>query len=87
MNATADDGEYRTMKTNTQGPAFPVLGRIVDGEWEPCSQFTGITIRDYFAAKAMAAYLAGAHGNPPEPETTAECAYFMADAMIAERNK
>ena len=44
-------------------------------------------MRDYFAAKAMAAYIAAMHGNPPEPETTAECAYFMADAMLAESNK
>lgn len=46
-----------------------------------------LSVRDYFAAKAMAAYIAAMHGNPPEPETTAECAYFMADAMLAERNK
>ena len=75
------------MKKDTGGPAFPMLGHMEDGEFEADTQFMGMTLRDYFAAKAMAAYLAAARGNPPEPETTAECAYFMADAMLAERNK
>ena len=48
---------------------------------------TGITLRDYFAARAMAAYLIAAQGNTPEPEQTANDAYFMADAMMKAREK
>ena len=32
-------------------PAFPALAHIVDGEWEACSQFVGMTIREYAAIK------------------------------------
>lgn len=86
------------MKKDTGGPAFPA-GMIKKSKprHDPGADFEvtdivspkqeGMTLRDYFAAKAMAAYIAAMHGNPPEPETTSECAYFMADAMIAERSK
>ena len=72
------------MNVITGGPAFPFTEFQNDGA--KVSAY-GMTLRDYLAAKAMAAYLVAANGNPPEPETTAECAYFMADAMLAERNK
>ena len=72
------------MNVITGGPAFPFTEFQKDGA--KVSAY-GMTLRDYLAAKAMAAYLVAANGNPPEPETTAECAYFMAAAMIAERNK
>ena len=32
-------------------PAFPALAHIVDGEWEACSQFIGMTLREYAAIK------------------------------------
>ena len=72
------------MNVITAGPAFPFTEFQKDGA--KVSAY-GMTLRDYLAAKAMAAYLVAANGNPPEPETTAECAYLMADAMLAERNK
>ena len=72
------------MNVITGGPAFPFTEFQKDGA--KVSAY-GMTLRDYLAAKAMAAYLVAANGNPPEPETTAECAYFMADAMLSERNK
>jgi hypothetical protein len=37
-------------KRDDSGPAFPMLGHVVNGEWEPHSQFTGMSLRDYFAA-------------------------------------
>lgn len=46
---------------------------------------TDITLRDYFAARAMAAYLIADQGNTPEPEQTANAAYFMANAMLEAR--
>ena len=71
--------------TNTGGPAFP----IVVGD-----QMTqGMTLRDYFAAKAMQimwdAYDKGYCGlnnnDAPNVEIIAEGAYQMADAMLKAR--
>ena len=48
-----------------------------------------IGLRDYFAAKAMAALIAGDRSNAESyiAEEVAEDAYLMADAMLAERIK
>ena len=52
----------------------------------------GMTLRDYFAAKAMAALISTAGGpcviglGGCEP-ATASAAYKIADAMLAEREK
>ena len=48
----------------------------------------GMSLRDYFAAKAMAAMLSieRVHFNNGESEIAA-WAYEQADAMLAERNK
>jgi hypothetical protein len=46
-----------------------------------------VALRDYFAARAMAAYLIADQGNTPEPEQTANDAYFMADAMLKARTE
>jgi hypothetical protein len=60
--------------TNTGGPAFP----IVVGD-----QMTqGMTLRDYFAAKALAAPYAHHESNP---DIAAEWAYQLADAMLKAR--
>ena len=45
----------------------------------------GMTLRDYFAAKAMAAV--GARGYYGELADLAEDAYALADAMLAERER
>lgn len=50
----------------------------------------GLTIRDYFAAKAMQSILSEllSEGGASEPEDSgpiAKAAYYMADAMLAER--
>jgi len=66
------------------GPAFPVVGQWYGDKLG--GQLThGMTLRDYFAAKAMQSLLLGtktASGN-----LIAKDAYKMADAMLAERNK
>jgi hypothetical protein len=49
---------------------------------------TGMTLRDYFAAKAMQAFMSGWIGRDIYPETDmviAEHAYSMADAMLKAR--
>ena len=50
------------------------------------TDMTGMTLRDYFAAKAMQGLLAS--GNLPKtmPDADlAECAYALADAMLKAR--
>ena len=63
--------------TNTGGPAFPVpVNALNDME--------GMTLRDYFAAKAMAAdMIAGVHEN--DFAWSAARSYKMADAMLKAR--
>lgn len=58
---------------DTGGPAFPV------------GSYAGMTLRDYFAAKALQGILAGHSDNTPD--VSAEWAYKYADAMLAQRNK
>jgi hypothetical protein len=68
------------MKHDTGGPAFPqdILG-------EQCH---GMTLRDYFAAKALQGMLANQHQfQAGDSAMFARDAYEIADAMIAERRK
>ena len=48
----------------------------------------GMTLRDYFAAKAMQGFMAN-KSNPMhfQPENDANWAYSIADAMLAAREK
>ena len=70
--------------TNTGGPAFP------DGstnEWGNAYN-SGMTLRDYFAAKAMQGLMGRVWGElPPEElfKTWATSAYALADAMLKAR--
>lgn len=75
------------------GPAFPSAGLITpDG-----IAFEGMTLRDYFAAKAMQAILpqyqdifdddTGSEDDPSFPELLARDAYTMADAMMKARDQ
>ena len=67
------------MSNNTGGPAFP------QAEYPNMGQ-TGMTLRDYFAAKAMQGFMAN-KSNPMhyQPETDAQWAYMIADAMLKAR--
>jgi hypothetical protein len=73
--------------TNTGGPAFPHLRRHVGNDTYELLAEGGMTLRDYFAAKAMQGLLAGT--LTPEivwsQSDVAETAYNVADAMIKER--
>lgn len=66
---------------NTGGPAFPVPLNPGESYQEhgPCD---GMTLRDYFAAKAMQAIISTRHIGYT---INAENAYQMADAMIKAR--
>lgn len=72
-------------KQNDGGPAFP----------EPVMDFSqcrDMTLRDYFAAKAMASIVRrwdghsfGGGPDSPQYKELAEDAYFIADAMLRAR--
>jgi hypothetical protein len=68
--------------TNTGGPAFPTTKPLE--HWGDPNQ--GMTLRDYFAAKAMQGFMAN-KSNPMhyQPETDAQWAYMIADAMLKAR--
>ena len=70
---------------NTGGPAFPTEYR--DDARLPCSE--GMTLRDYFAAKAMQANLTVIREFPDEHWRMglALDAYAMADAMLKAREQ
>lgn len=65
---------------NDGGPAFPQLAEIGDMR---CSD-GGMTLRDWFAGQAIAGMAYRGGGGE---ELTAHCAYKLADAMLAKRNK
>lgn len=86
MSTKIDDG----------GPAFPIQPFVNPrGDWEWGS--AGVSVRDYFAAKALPQAWESEHANPtyggassskePTYRGVAAKAYLIADAMIAERNK
>lgn len=69
---------------NTSGQAFPL---IVEGDRYIYD--SGMTIRDYFAAKAMKVTIEmnDYNINEHQAKQVAKWAYMCADAMIAEREK
>ncbi len=67
------------MTTETGGPAFPQPNMIDDGELIECGD-TGMTLRDYFAAKAMA--ICPLHHLADK----SEWCYAIADAMLKARS-
>lgn len=74
------------MKTNTGGSAFPKQPIYkMPHDVELTTEQGGMTLRDYFAAKAMPALLAEDGTDACNFRTRAREAYEMADAMIAER--
>ena len=76
------------MKTFTEcgGPAFPSSVDHADGS---SVVYAGLTLRDYFAAKALQGLLAALDGYRPshliDADAFADEAYGLADAMLAER--
>ena len=65
--------------TNTGGPAFPVPG-LHRGDYN-----NGMTLRDYFAAKAMQGICASGPTNEWSNSRLAAEAYDLADAMLKAR--
>jgi hypothetical protein len=79
--------------TNTGGPAFPAFEHHAG--YGQMLAVGGMTLRDYFAAKAIQAILpayenvfedeTGGDDDPTFPELLAKDAYVMADAMLKAR--
>jgi hypothetical protein len=62
--------------TNTGGPAFPTQ----------VASYEGMTLRDYFAAKAMQGMIASPNmPNAFDAQPVADKAYVIADAMLKAR--
>jgi hypothetical protein len=53
----------------------------------PCDRLAGMTLRDYFAAKAMQALLAYPGWLEGPPSELANAAYGLADEMMTERHE
>jgi len=85
---------------NDGGPAFPMAFQSLDRQGNPDSSPNvewGMTLRDYFAAKALAGLLANPGGPIQynemhgwgfcncEPSNVVGTAYGLADAMLAAR--
>lgn len=75
-------------KTITGGAAFPDPGRAQSAKQRETLTETGMTLRDYFAAKAMAGFLAsGRCPLDPPYGNFARPSYAMADAMLVARGR
>lgn len=70
------------MTKDNGGSAFPFFDERVMNTPE-----YGMSLRDYFAAKAMHAMTNSEYEQIFRPEDWAKHAYQMADAMLAERAK
>ena len=63
-------------KINDGGPAFPVVDMSI-----------GMSLRDYFAAKALPSIMAHPAYREHTPEEKAKVAYMYADCMLEARQK
>lgn len=71
----------------TGGPAFARAGHEwSDMEWVPAPDQAGMTLRDYFAAKAMQAFCSRPDSDIWEADEIAADAYSQADAMLKARD-
>ena len=75
-----------TEKINDGGPAFPIPLQP-EQVWQGMAPFDGMTLRDYFAAKAMQSYLLDKDRDSFTFEQWAQAAYEMADAMLKARGQ
>ena len=75
--------------TNTGGPAFPAVIPLEHSEQQgkdyPNYTEAGMTLRDYFAAKAMQGFCANPANRDALPKEISRGAYTVADAMLKAR--
>ena len=66
------------------GPAFPIP--LHPGQsWQEIGPCDGMTLRDYFAGRAMQSYLLDKDRDSFTFEQWAQASYEMADAMLEAR--
>ena len=77
------------MKKNTGGPAFPQADPVANEFNNKYGTDRGMTLRDYFAAKAMQGAIIGcaSRGEVGLYSDWAGFAYEMADAMLKARSE
>ena len=68
---------------NNYESAFPIQSVYIEDQ---DTNSRGMTLRDYFAAKAMQAYLPDAMEHNAAEKELAWSAYKMADAMLSARS-
>lgn len=75
-------------ETNDGGPAFPSeQGSTPEGTWNQ-THSAGMSLRDYFAGQALAGLTTLVRDTEAEAAyAVAKAAYFVADALLAERAK
>ena len=71
------------MTKDTGGPAFPTTDFTHAGQIIPGAD--GMTLRDYFAAKAMQGLISADTGFTMTTQTISKFAYAQADAMLEAR--
>lgn len=71
---------------NDGGPASPAGELDLSDRERPPAQ-AGMTLRDYFAAKAMTGYSPGSEVTDGAVQARADSAYRMADAMLKAREE
>ncbi len=78
------------MSNDNGGPAFPSEEPSFTDRQDILGYYPGMTLRDYFAAKAMHGFITNFDTRRSDiidvPELS-RSAYYVADAMISERNK
>jgi len=83
MELRDQDGTLLLAVGKTGGPAFPAH------HYDLADEEQGMTLRDYFAGKAMQAYINAHPGGSPDHRDAAlwapSLAYEMADAMLEAR--
>ena len=78
------------MTKDNSAPAFPVPPSIRDSDGFMILPMNGMSLRQYFAAKALSLggeFFHNLGNGCNTPETISIAAYQIADAMIAERKK
>jgi hypothetical protein len=75
-----------TKQIDDGGPAFPVQATVVGADRWPAEgeyRYIGMTLRDWFAGKALAGMLSGNREMPTD--SAARYSYEIADAMLKAR--
>jgi hypothetical protein len=67
--------------------AFPVPAAFISSQGDILESSEGMTLRDYFAAKAMQAILLDPRNESESYDVDARCSYIVADAMLKAREK